>query len=487
MHGRSIIVVGILAALALPASAHAGVAQVRETTQGRGNYRVDYVAYDGGDARNVVTAQMTKDGVVTLTDSAGVTPGPGCTLASAADPTTVRCVLASHAFNAFVVALGGGDDRFTLRNSPTTNATVDGGSGNDVLRAGDAFGVITHEGADVTDEEDVTAGATLHGGPGDDTLIGGKAQDTFDEGTAANGSDTISGGGDFFSDTVDYSGRRLGLRADLAHPKRHDSGEAGEHDTITGVERVLGGHGDDRLVADNRGDVLEGGPGNDVLIGGRGIDYLVAGRDEETHDSRTHDRLTGGAGDDTLEGSAGANVIKPGPGRDTIDADAGDDAIVARDGSADTIDCYLGHDRVALDAVDSIGAGCERIDRQGAPRATAVKFDDYLDPDEPHSLDAWIACPYDAGRTCRVRVVLSLHGRLLGRGASTIRRDDTGRPDPVAIALTPLGKRIVSRAAHELPGTGTRRPVRVRVTTLLPGGGTRVMSLTEHLGSQQFG
>jgi hypothetical protein len=97
-------------------------------------------------------------------------------------------------------------------------------------------------------------------------------------------------------------------------------------------DRLMGSHGDDRMVGDDGFvDSLSGvatfigGNGNDVLNGGAGFDSL--------HGQDGNDRLEGGAGDDLLEGGTGNDVY-------VFDADtpAGIDILNELPGAANGID-----------------------------------------------------------------------------------------------------------------------------------------------------
>ena len=72
---------------------------------------------------------------------------------------------------------------------------------------------------------------------------------------------------------------------------------------IGGINNILGGFGNDTIVGNNSGDILNGGGGNDVIVGGNGADVLIGGAG--------NDRLSGRAGDDIF-------VFRPGFGHDTI-------------------------------------------------------------------------------------------------------------------------------------------------------------------------
>jgi Ca2+-binding RTX toxin-like protein len=117
-------------------------------------------------------------------------------------------------------------------------------------------------------------------------------------------------------------------------------------DTIVappGVERVVGGGGDDTLFAAPilasspcpagcrlgvGSQTYDGGPGDDVVFGERGNDILRGGEG--------NDQLFGGIGDDLVQGGPGADRLSGGFGADSIDGQEGDD-YVRGDGTIDRI------------------------------------------------------------------------------------------------------------------------------------------------------
>ncbi|GAB4002486.1 hypothetical protein GCM10028772_03630 [Nocardioides ultimimeridianus] len=176
----------------------------------------------------------------------------------------------------------GGPDRLT---GGTGADNLAGGSGDDTLLGlGGADRLSGGDGDDLLrgdDPNDVqTAGKdTLDGGNGDDDEFGYAGDDTFTEGTTANGADLLVGGTG--TDTASYALRSAALRLSLNG--RYDDGAAGEGDRIgTDVENLTGGRGADLLV---------GGPTPNLLLGGAGNDdfQTVAGG---------VDTLNGGAGTD---------------------------------------------------------------------------------------------------------------------------------------------------------------------------------------------
>ena len=103
---------------------------------------------------------------------------------------------------------------------------------------------------------------------------------------------------------------------------------------LTGIS-VMGGDGNDVLVAGSDAVTLNGGAGNDRLTGGAGGDRLLGGDGS--------DRLSGGAGDDNLVGHEGHDRVSGGDGADLIYGNAGNDRIDA-EGGADYLDGGPGND-----------------------------------------------------------------------------------------------------------------------------------------------
>ena len=116
-----------------------------------------------------------------------------------------------------VIQLAAGTDTATIAGSIIALATIDGGTGNDVLNAGGGT-------------------TTLIGGPGNDQLNGNSGNDLLDGG---DGDDTLSGG--------------------------------------SGNDLLRGGAGTDSMSGQNGADILVGGTGNDILTGGSGLDLMIGG------------------------------------------------------------------------------------------------------------------------------------------------------------------------------------------------------------------
>ena len=94
----------------------------------------------------------------------------------------------------------------------------------------------------------------------------------------------------------------------LADPQTNIT-EVSISDTLTGIENVIGGSGDDSITGDDADNVLEGMAGQDSLFGGLG-----------------NDTLRGGDDNDNLHGGLGADILDGGDGFDTafyLDSDVG--------------------------------------------------------------------------------------------------------------------------------------------------------------------
>lgn len=163
-----------------------------------------------------------------------------------------------------------GDDVFV--NLTDLGSTVNGGTGDDVIRGGAGVDFLFgNEGDDL-----------ILGAGGNDRLFGGAG---VDELRGSDGDDEIQGGAG--------NDRLYG-----------DSGD----DLLGGdggVDSLLGGDGDDTLLGGSGGDALLGQEGNDTLLGGSGGDVLLGGSGDDLLRGQSGlDFLYGEAGDDRLDGGA---------------------------------------------------------------------------------------------------------------------------------------------------------------------------------------
>ena len=146
----------------------------------------------------------------------------------------------------------------------------------------------------------------LDGGAGDDTLDGGAGDDTLSGGF---GFDAINGGAGI--DTADYAFYDGRTTIDLVAGKADFPGNnpLGLIETLSGIENVRTGAGNDIIIGDAGSNMLEGGAGDDTLNGSFGFDVLGGGTGD--------DKLDGGADDDMLNGGFGLDALDGGAGIDT--------------------------------------------------------------------------------------------------------------------------------------------------------------------------
>lgn len=116
-------------------------------------------------------------------------------------------------------------------------------------------------------------GDTLSGGDGHDTLNGMAGNDTL---TGGPGRDVLDGGAG--RDTASYA-----VTAGSVDLTLNGSGLATvringiANDRLRNIENVIGSRWDDRLIGDDRANLLQGMGGGDVLGGGLGFDTLTGG------------------------------------------------------------------------------------------------------------------------------------------------------------------------------------------------------------------
>ncbi|MFI5846022.1 calcium-binding protein [Catenuloplanes sp. NPDC051500] len=246
--------------------------------------------------------------LVTFDDLVPVVAGEGC-VADAGDATVAVCDLgASPAAEPIVVRLHDGDD--TVVNDSAFRMFARGGAGNDTITGGQDRDALVGDdgddrlsgrggddhlqgdlGDDLLDGGDGDDG--LYGNEGDNTVRGGAGDDTIGNELWAPdltpGTDTLDGGPG--RDQVSYAGSRIvPIRVDLT---AGTGGEAGENDTLIGVEDVLGGQGDDVLIGNGDDNLLAGNSGQDLIYGKGGDDMLLAQGGEDLLDGGANRTETG--------------------------------------------------------------------------------------------------------------------------------------------------------------------------------------------------
>ncbi len=247
--------------------------------------------------------------------------------------------------------------------------TLVGGSGNDTASYSTSTAAVTASLASGGTGGDASVDTyngieNLLGGSGNDTLTGdvgvnilsgGAGNDTF-KATAGGTGDTYYGGtsaGDAGTDTVDYSVLSTNISIQLADTGNTIVTVSGtQTDTLSGIENITSGGGNDTLTGNKSANSLSGGTGNDSLDGGQGADSLSGGDGNDT--------LIGGAGNDTLDGAdtlnggIGDDNLSGGYGNDSLDGGAGNDSLVGGDGN-DSLDGGAGADSlVGGDGTDTV-------------------------------------------------------------------------------------------------------------------------------------
>lgn len=273
-----------------------------------------------------------------------------------------------------------GDELIGIENliGSTLGDSLTGDSGDNTLdgRGGDD----TLDGAAGNDR--------LVGGDGDDLQIGGSGDDVFIGGP---GDDTIQGGPGV--DTLDYSvafdtaggalGSAAGVYVDLLFGVA--TGEEIGSDSLSDIEIVIGGGGDDLMLGDDGfSKTFDGGAGVDtysVSLSQFAVSIdLEAGTAQGTNvgfDSIANfENATGGTVGDTILGTAGDNEIRGLGGADVLTGRAGADTFLYSAGD--------GGDSLALadiitdfeDEVDQIGLLGELDFGTGAGEAQFVAAND---------------------------------------------------------------------------------------------------------------
>jgi Ca2+-binding RTX toxin-like protein len=243
-----------------------------------------------------------------------------------------------------------GDTRFqgtiiTYASAPAAvvvdlgSGTATGGAGNDQIRFHPGF----VRGSDFNDR--ITCKQTgfdacfFDGRRGNDILTGGPNGDDL---TGNLGNDTIDGRGDL--DIANFT-NSADVTVNLA------AGTATGHgtDTVTSIEAVFTGPGNDTIIGGSPGDQLLAGNGNDRLtasVGGSSLD--------------------GGPGDDALTGSNAIDFMRPGEGNDIVTAAGGNDYVDADD--CDSVPCVVGNDQF------NGGAGTDTLDFAGTTNPLSLNL-----------------------------------------------------------------------------------------------------------------
>jgi RHS repeat-associated protein len=228
-----------------------------------------------------------------------------------------------------------GNDTFTVNSG--AHAILNGGTGASTLIGPDAANVWRISGTDRGNINSTVFFTNI------ENLVGGALDDRFRFTTGAGGArplilGTIDGGAG--TNTLDYSALTTDVTVNLA------TGTAtGVGGTVTNIQNVTGGQGNDNLT---------GNGVDNVLIGGNGTNTLTAG-----------------SGNDILIGGAGINVLMGGAGRDLLIGGSGSDQLTAGSGDAILIGGSTSYDK-NLAALEAILAEWARTDETYRQRVSHI-------------------------------------------------------------------------------------------------------------------
>ncbi|MDO8972957.1 peptidoglycan DD-metalloendopeptidase family protein [Reyranella sp.] len=303
---------------------------------------------------------------------------------------------------------GAGNDTYTVDTSDTVSDS--GGGGDDRVTAADSYALSAGSGIEILG---TTADATrdvalagdeganritgnggnnlLDGLAGSDSLLGGAGNDILKGGA---GKDTLDGGSG--SDTADYGDKTVLVSVTLAGSANAKVKVGGVvEDTVSNIENVTGGSGNDTLTGDGLTNRLVGGAGNDLLRGGLGTDVLDGGTGLDTADYSDKtasvsvtlagsanakvkvggvvedtvsniENVTGGSGNDTLTGDGLTNRLVGGAGNDLLRGGLGTDVLDGGTG-LDTADYS---DKTAFVSVTLAGSANAKVKVDGVVEDT---------------------------------------------------------------------------------------------------------------------
>jgi Ca2+-binding RTX toxin-like protein len=224
---------------------------------------------------------------------------------------------------------GDGFDRVLFSSTPNVGIEVDLGAGTATSTIHGTKTLVDIEFVVGTNSADI-----IRGGADDDVLAGGLGADILD---GRGGSDAAS---------YDEGG------ANLATGEGWDAD--GAIDTLTGIENLLGGTGDNDFTGNSGANILFGWYGADNLDGGNGNDTAVyhagyanlatgqAWDGDGAVDTLTRiENLSGSLpiegfelppGDNHFVGNGNSNVLDGGAGNDILDGGRGNDTLIGGDG-----------------------------------------------------------------------------------------------------------------------------------------------------------
>lgn len=267
----------------------------------------------------------------------------------------------------------GNDTLASASTDQTTNDTIDGGAGTNVLLLTGGNTAGAQADATLTNVTNVQtlafddANYTFAGGQ---LTLGAQAQEagivTVDA-TALTGTNLVDITAAAYTVSIAFDGGN-GNDIFTGGTVANDlDGNAG-NDNLTGgaaADTIVGDAGADTLTGAAGDDSIDGGEDNDVIDGGTGLNTLSGGSGaDDIQGGSLVDSITGGTGADTITGQGGADIIDAGAEADSITAGAGDDSITGGTG----IDTYVfaddstnGIDTIVMEAGDVDGSAIDDL------------------------------------------------------------------------------------------------------------------------------
>ena len=224
-----------------------------------------------------------------------------------------QCLSSEHSGTDLLVGTNGAD-------------SIIGSFGNDELRGLDGDDVLSGGG-----DHD-----TLKGGAGDDSLFGDAGNDTAVFSTSSDVTVNLMTGGSISSGLGD--------------------------DTLSSIENVRTGDGDDTIFGDGFANILTTGNGSDEVYAGDGNDIVTTGAG--------NDLLFGSWGNDVLNGGGGLDMLTGNTGADDFVFNLGDSGVGA--GARDEVTDFS---QFQNDDIDLTGfGGLDFIGNSGFSAAGQVRF-----------------------------------------------------------------------------------------------------------------
>lgn len=215
------------------------------------------------------------------------------------------------------MTVNGSDDADYLAGSDFADVVHGGGASDAVASGGGDDGVFGEDGND-----------SIEAGAGDDYISGG------------DGNDSLRGGDG--SDTADYSEKGEAVAVTLAGPDIANVTVGGVvEDTVSGIENLIGGSGNDIFRGDGLNNRLDGGIGDDTLDGSGGNDVLLGGEGADT--------IAGDIGNDEIHGGTGRDLLTGGDGSDQFVFDTGLGKKGGKTNADKIADFASGFDDIVLD------------------------------------------------------------------------------------------------------------------------------------------